>query len=122
MQPQGKYVHGEYHATSDTGGEITLYDQDGGTVTLAATERLCVASVTLWVDTSGDASVYLDASDDNTIDAGEVCVRGPARANGGITKNWPEYAMMQGQLGAKPHCTCVSGTIDVQLEGFIRTV
>ena len=111
-------VHGEFHGTSSTGGEIVLYVDDAAH-TLLATERVQIASAQIVVSASGDTGIYLDANDDNTLDAGEAVLRGTVAANGGIAHSWPSHAMREGAAGAKPHCVCASGTVDAVIDGFI---
>lgn len=117
-QETGEYVHGEFHATASTGGEIALYNIDGNARVLAADERLVVTDVLVAHDNGGDVAVYLDKDDDNTLDAGETVIRVPASANGGAAFNFAGIPRW-GAEGAKPHVVCPSGTIDAILTGFI---
>ncbi|MFP3421826.1 hypothetical protein R0K19_20820, partial [Bacillus sp. SIMBA_161] len=71
-QETGEYVHGEFHGTSSTGGEITLYGVDGTARTLGSDERLVITDAQAVFSASGDGYIYLDADDDDTLDVGET--------------------------------------------------
>lgn len=110
-------VHGEFHGTSSTGGELVLYDNDGDVYTLASPERIGVESYQIVVTASGDAGIYFDAGGGGTRTDGESLCRGTYAALGGDSKAMPKTRYFQ--KGALPRCSCTSGTVDAIIHGII---
>jgi hypothetical protein len=117
-QETGEYVHGEFHATSSTGGEITLYDVNGNARTLGSEERLVITDATAIFSAAGEGGIYFDADNDNVLDAGEAVVRGSFTENGGVSVHFTGIPRW-GAKGALPHVVGPSGTIDAIITGFI---
>lgn len=119
---RGTEVHGEVNTDDASSGvEISLYDWNGGAVTLGSTERLVVTDITLVSAVGGDCSVFLDADNDNALDAGETVLRGTVNAGGGISASFV-CTPRAGQPGAKPHVLAPAGDVDVVLTGYILKV
>ena len=117
--PRGEEVHGELSSADASGGvEISLFRPNGGSRTLGAAERLVVTDLVVVAEAGGDVRIFLDADDDDALDAGEQVFRGKVGVNGGVAFNFlgtPRY----GAPGAKPHALAPAGQLDVTLTGFI---
>lgn len=118
---QGEEVHGELHSTDASGGlEVPLYEAGRTDVrTLLSSEILVITDAEIISVPGGDVSLFLDANDDNTLDAGETVLRGTVAANGGIARSFvgtPRF----GVEGAKPHIIAPAGVVDVLFTGFIK--
>lgn len=122
-----KTIHG-YLASANisVAGEILLYDENGATVTLGATDRLEIHSVGAASTTEGAGTVaitvFADANDDNVADAAEVaavihCCKGLVEFSSQVMGT-PFLC----QPGAKPHAIgSVAGTASITLTGVIRS-
>lgn len=127
MHGFGMEVHGELHGTTGTVAEITLYSVVGthgtaGTAGISSSQRLVVTSLCVTCDAAGDCAVFFDGDNDNQLDAGETIVRFPVTQNGGLERNFVSSHIRGrvGPWGAKPHVFWPTGTVDVDLVGYIE--
>jgi hypothetical protein len=120
MQSRGEEVHGEVHSSDASSGvEIVIYDQGGGVArALEAAERLVITDALIVSENGGDCAMFLDADDDNALDAGETVIRGTVTDGGGIGFPFVGTHRM-GQPGAKPHYYAPSGESDAIFTGYI---
>ena len=117
----GDEVHGEVHSTDASSGvEIPIYEA-GKVVarTLASTECLVITDFQIVSVPGGDCAIFLDESDNNGLNAGEVVVRGTVAANGGLAGGW-RGTHRTGARGAKPHVIAPAGVVDVVFTGYIK--
>lgn len=116
----GERVQGQLNSSDASSGvEITLYNDNGASRAVASGERLVVDSFTLTSDPGGDCRLFLDADDDNAVDAGEELFRGTLAAEATVSVNMANA--FYGAAGAKPHVIAPSGVVDVSLRGRIVT-
>lgn len=113
----GTYVHGEFRGTSSTGGNLTVYDQEGTAVTATTAERFEIWSCWANSTATGDLIFWVDADNGNDADAGEVVYRYQNPANGGFSHSFGDNPWLsQEGTGLEVRVSGASGTINA---GFV---
>jgi hypothetical protein len=119
-----KWVRGLIQGVDASSGavEITLYDEDGATVTITSTDRLVLQCMVISATTPENSAIQVfgDADDGDDADVGEIAV------NVTVSTGTPQVvipATIPLQYGAKPHCisTGTAGLVTINLYGHLES-